>query len=59
MNLLFIDLSPASCYFLLLRSTHYPQHPVLEDTQSVFLPSCVKSSFTLPESSKNNMDLIF
>jgi len=37
MKLLTMQLSPASCYFLPLRSKH-SQYPILQHPQSVFLP---------------------
>jgi hypothetical protein len=38
MKLLIMQVSPSSCYFLLIRSKYSPHHPVLGHPQSVFSP---------------------
>jgi hypothetical protein len=33
-----MQFSPTSCHFISLRSKYNPQHPVLKQPQSMFLP---------------------
>jgi hypothetical protein len=40
-------------------SKYSPQHPVLKHPQSVFLPSCQKSGFTLIQNHRQNYTFVY
>jgi hypothetical protein len=42
-----MQFSPATCYFLILRSKYSPQHPIFRRTQSFFFPYFGRPSFAL------------
>jgi hypothetical protein len=57
---LIMQFSPASYYFIPLRSKHSPQQPVLKHPQSMLFPQCQKPTFTpIPNYMQNYSFLYF
>jgi hypothetical protein len=59
MKLLIMQLSPASCPFILLRFKYPPQHLVPKHPQSMFHSQCQRSSFTPILYHRQNQSCIF
>ena len=58
-KLLLMYFSPFPCYFVPLRPKCPPQHPILKHPQPVFLPQCVRSSFTPTQNNTQNYSYLY
>jgi hypothetical protein len=46
---------PFPCYLIPPRPKYPPQHPILEDTQPIFLPPCERPSFAAIQNSTQKL----
>jgi hypothetical protein len=52
MSILIMKFSPLPYYLFPVRLKYSPQHPILKQSQSLFLPQCQRPSFTPIKTSK-------
>jgi len=59
MYLLIMQLSPASCYFLLLAPKYFLGHPILEHPQAVFFLWCWKMKLPAPTNEQAKLIVMY
>jgi hypothetical protein len=59
MNIVIMQFSPASYYFIPLRPNYCPQYPVLKYLQPMFLSQYKRPSFTLIQNYRQNYSDVY